>query len=564
MAAMTKHEIVEAFLDRGYFPSQLPPGFATQTFAAAYPAVSKLWSGKHETRLDRFSVLRSLYSRRMTGIPNPIAYFRLVNDVAKYWDEIQTHYGKSKISVSAPDLGGTERAIEATKFRELDEIRVLRSSGYKYVLLSDVSRYFPTIYTHVIPWALHGKEKAKKNIGNHSRAFFGNILDSRSQAVQARQTIGLPIGPDSSHVLAETIGVAIDCELHKSLGYWPSGYRFVDDYCLFFSRRDDAQKALAALSRAFTKFELQINSDKTKILECKDLIKESWPHLLKNFEIDDVVAKQKGDLHRFFAMLYELEQKYSDERLVKYGVKVLAKQIVKRPNWSMYEAYLLKFAHAFPNTIEVVVRIFETYLFHSYPINDQAVQRFCETFIRQHALSDGHSEIAWALWLAIRLKLNLSSEAVLAVVATGNSACLIMLLHLEDLGLTASKVKKKVLNQYSNADALTAENWLLAYEAGRRKWLRNANVSFISSHPIFAPLLTHKVEFYIEDPLPRPLFYLREDVDDDFSVDWDTDDDIDEFFEFEEETLNYSDSPPVHVGGNEDKTDFPSDDEYEF
>ena len=234
---MTKDEIVKSFLDRGYLPIQLPPGFSSSSFADKYLAVAKVWKGKHNTRLDKFSVLRSVYSRRMTGIPNPIAFFRLVNEIAKYWERIQSHYRKSEISVSAPELGGDIRAIQTTKFRELDEIRVLRSSGYKFVLLSDISRFFPTIYTHVIPWALHGKEKAKKSIGKHTPAFFGNILDSRSQGVQARQTIGLPIGPDSSHVLAEAIAVAVDCELKASLGYWPAGYRFVDDYCLFFNRR---------------------------------------------------------------------------------------------------------------------------------------------------------------------------------------------------------------------------------------------------------------------------------------------------------------------------------------
>jgi hypothetical protein len=265
-------------------------------------------------------------------------------------------------------------------------------------------------------------------------------------------------------------------------------------------------------------------------------------------------------------MLYELEQKYGDERLVKYGVKVLATQIVKKPNWPLFEAYLLKFSHAFPNTIEVVVRIFETYMFHAYPIDTTAVRRFCDTFICQHALTDGHSEISWALWLALRLELELSNEAVSAILATGNSVCLILLLHLESMGLTAKAIDKRSLSPYANSDALTAENWLLAYEAGRRKWLRNTSVAHISGHPVFGPLLKEKVHFYIEKPALIPLFTLKEEFVEDFVVDWDTDENIDEYFEFEDESEDYTEMPPMRVQDIKikEKSSIPWDDDDDF
>jgi hypothetical protein len=44
-----------------------------------------------------------------------------------------------------------------------------------------------------------------------------------------KQQMRLPIGPDTSHILAEIIGVAIDLELQSQLGAWPPGFRYVDD-----------------------------------------------------------------------------------------------------------------------------------------------------------------------------------------------------------------------------------------------------------------------------------------------------------------------------------------------
>ena len=110
------------------------------------------------------------------------------------------------------------------------------STGYRYVVITDISGFFPTIYTHTIPWALHGKSIAKQN-QSKTPEFFGNILDDRCMGVQDRQTIGLPIGPDTSHIIAEIIGVSIDEAIKKSLGTWPKGFRYVDDFYFFFDTR---------------------------------------------------------------------------------------------------------------------------------------------------------------------------------------------------------------------------------------------------------------------------------------------------------------------------------------
>ena len=99
-----------------------------------------------------------------------------------------------------------------------------------------MTSFFPTIYTHTIPWALHTKPvaKANKGKGKKSPQLLGNLLDIRCMSLQDGQTIGLPIGPDTSHILAELIRVAIDLELHSQLSSWPPGFRYVDDFFLFF------------------------------------------------------------------------------------------------------------------------------------------------------------------------------------------------------------------------------------------------------------------------------------------------------------------------------------------
>jgi hypothetical protein len=45
------------------------------------------------------------------------------------------------------------------------EVSTATGSG-SFVLISDVSQFYPTLYTHAIPWALHGKAYAKANFPN--------------------------------------------------------------------------------------------------------------------------------------------------------------------------------------------------------------------------------------------------------------------------------------------------------------------------------------------------------------------------------------------------------------
>ena len=45
---------------------------------------------------------------------------------------------------------------------ENEERDIENMTGANYIVHTDISTCFPSIYTHSIPWALHGVNKAKK------------------------------------------------------------------------------------------------------------------------------------------------------------------------------------------------------------------------------------------------------------------------------------------------------------------------------------------------------------------------------------------------------------------
>lgn len=531
----------DALLSRGYFPVQLPPGFVTATLASKRVGYEAAW--KHagvppSTVGERFSVARSSYYRRTTTILNPIGYFHLAKEVATYWSKIQDHYKTSTLSRSIPVDDGTLRAIRLRKFSELHEDKIIASSGFKYALITDVSSFFPAIYTHTIPWALHTKKVAKTH-RQATPAYFGNLLDKFSMAVQDGQTIGLPIGPDTSHVIAEIIGVAIDAELTKGLGALPSGFRYVDDFYLFFSRLDQAERALAAVVRAVGAFELQINPAKTRIVEARELAEESWKYSVKKLRLRSGRKAQRDDIHHYFEALFSLERRYKDESIVKYGLKQLSSAIVKKSNWTLLEAYLLKCGYGFPNTIQTIAHILATYHYHGYPIDKSAVRRFCDDQVSTCAASDHHSEVAWLLWICKELSSGLSEASVLQAAAMRNSVCTLILLDLDDQLEIPTGVPSEFLTPLATAAELTSQAWLLSYEGGRRGWLGNHGHNYIKSHAFFGPLLAAGVEFYDQAAKLPPIFKFKQIH---AAFDFDTDDDITEEFEFDEMDEEYFDS----------------------
>lgn len=144
---------------------------------------------------------------------------------------------KSTLSLSKPRVDGESlRAISITKFSQLYERKIIDSAGYKYALVTDVSSYFPSIYTHSIPWALYGKNESKANLKSNVNNL-GDEIERYCRNIQDGQTIGLPIGSDTSHIISEIIGTAIDCELKNKLDKNLIGFRYVDDF-FCFSRKE--------------------------------------------------------------------------------------------------------------------------------------------------------------------------------------------------------------------------------------------------------------------------------------------------------------------------------------
>ena len=260
----------------------------------------------------------------------------------------------------------------------------------------------PSIYTHSIAWAVEGRAKVKANWRKPRKErenLLGDRLDSLSMKMQDGQSVGIPIGPDTSHVLAEVVLSAVDFRFQESMGEQLRGFRAVDDYELAFASRSDAERALAELQSTLIRYELQLNESKTRVVKLPDVLQDSWTSALRSV--------RAGDLLTLFSRAFELVHQHPDKSVLRYAISIAHGADIEKDSWPVYQDILMQCAASEPGTLRYVTTEFARARRNDLRIDEAGVRELCSYLIRMHAPLGHGSEVAWALWLAIVLEVSL-------------------------------------------------------------------------------------------------------------------------------------------------------------
>jgi hypothetical protein len=482
-------------LARGYFPRELPPPFTTVPFSklvnssrVLLPSPSKkLW-----TRCVSHNLARPGSLRRPLKIPNPIHQLQLAEHIELNWQQISSHNRQSTLSSSTPWVRRTvlDRAVVprlAPQF--LSRWRARRFVGNRYFLRTDINQFYPSIYTHSIPWALHGKAFAK----THINKTVGDMIDKALRDQQDGQTIGIPIGPDTSLVVAEIILTSVDVEV---AALKPRGLRNVDDYELGFATLAEAEDMLTRLQSLLANFELSLNPRKTGIIEGPLPLEDKWVTELSRFPFRGTsVLGKVSDLIAYFSRAFELAHEYPSAAVVKYAVVASRKHIFSGDGWKTYQGLLYSAATADPSTLPTIIVILHNHQNLKSAINRQSLQRALDAIVLRHAPLSHGSEVAWALWTAIQYAVDLSAKSAELVAKMDDDVVALLAMDADSRGrfprgaLDPSGWQQIVSEQ----NALIHEHWLLAYESNQKGWLSCPEVG---GDPFFSALSVAGVEFY--------------------------------------------------------------------
>ena len=259
---------------KGYFPKEVPPTFTAESFGVCASQFGTnpllaLLGQSWWTKQAKHNLARAGGFRRPLSIPNPGGYLRIANATANAWqNEIAPLLATITMGTSRPTISTGARAVEALNSNEEQELlRTENRRGARYLLHADVQNFYPSIYTHSIDWAVHGKSVAKATFAAKTKTkTTGMALDEAFRGAQEGQTVGIGIGTDASLIVAECVMARIE-ELLRNRMPSVSGYRYWDDFELAFSSLTAAEKGLATLEEALSTYELSLNVRKTRLVE---------------------------------------------------------------------------------------------------------------------------------------------------------------------------------------------------------------------------------------------------------------------------------------------------------
>lgn len=233
-----------------------------------------------------FHLNKSKESYRPIIIIHPLLYVDLVNLLTKKnnWDYLINRYKKldniSKkkiICESIPfalksEVKNPNYGFHFWEYIEQESIKL--SLEFKHILKLDISNFYSSIYTHIIPWAIHDESVAK----NHRRDnnLLGNKIDKKYQYMNYGETVSIPQGNIVSDFMAEFLLRYIDSLLVVALEKKDIEYkilRYRDDYRIFTQNKEDEQIIKKELVTILGRHKLSINESKTK--SSSDLIVDS-------------------------------------------------------------------------------------------------------------------------------------------------------------------------------------------------------------------------------------------------------------------------------------------------
>jgi len=500
----------ERLLSYGYMFKELPPPFNSVEFGQKANEIANLPIVL--TRCIDFSIPKGQYSRRHLQLPNPIGFFCLVNHICdgQTWSIIERHIFKSRFSHSKTfenqEAGANvqnkdNRAIQTNydSVSESKEKTVIDAYDMLFELKIDISKYYPSIYTHSFVWALLGKKRAKqlwkmkpavRNAEADSIVYdLADKLDYYSRNLQDGQSVGIPIGPDTSHILAEVIGSYIDQELRKE---FPNvkAYRYFDDYTLYFDSEEEAYSTLKCMQQILSQIQLSLNENKTKIRRFPFEFQQSWVKEIRSVSIN---RSNSSNLTLFFSTLFGVANRHSEvsNTIFAYALKAFEKGSVRiqEKDWEIFESLLLKSMLVEPSVLESASRILETY---RQRVDKDRLNQVLQKILNTHIKLNHNYEVVWVLWILKQFRLRLKESYVDQIVQSEDNFSVLLMLDLNKMGLVEGGLSESVLQ--SIADILDADltaNWLLYYQA-----VEIEKIVVAKKREGFKPFIDANISFY--------------------------------------------------------------------
>ena len=493
---LSGNEAFVGLVDYGLFSEKLPPCFTSEGLSDHVPTdllmlttegdkcelIKLLKNRAHD--FIRYESLRDVSTPRNMGVPHPESHIVQCLALKRHWAKITNHCAKPKKPVSRifvqktsskrvfkMNYKGSERFLN-----EEEDIR--KMTGAHFVTHTDISNCFPSIYTHSIPWALHGRSKSKSN---HSVLLEGNLLDTVTRGTRDGQTNGLLIGPHSSNVISEVILTRIDHEMIKK-GY-KRFHRYIDDYTFYAKTYDEAEKFIYELGMQLREYELVLSVNKTEILPMPLPINEDWVRELCSFRLP-----AKGETVRFGTVrsLLDLALKLAHGAetyaVLNYAIKMVPRTLNSRAK-RLFVQESINLALLYP----YLAPILDEHVFdkHRYDGIEKVILDFTEQLLTIGIHRIFPDAIAHALYYSLKYDLRLTTledklHEVLKIDDCVSNVLLLAYAKRYGVKSISDSIRRRAVKLKDLEIREQDRFWLLIYQVWQEKTLRDKGQLFLA------------------------------------------------------------------------------------
>ena len=475
-------------LKRGYFPENLPPAFTSEHIAdqlLANHARGHLITQRSVLRAATYNASKRGFTRRIFSVIHPVTAHNIATFVDTNWSDISLFFSQTNTSYSVPEFDPTgKRALVIKSHTALQQAKYDLLSPYRFIACTDIARYYHSIYTHALPWAFHGKDRAKVDRGRASNRVFFNRADAIVRDGQDGQTIGIPVGPDASRVLAEVIGTAIDLEFTKRIGVVNCAViRHVDDVWIGADTHADAETALTRYREAIRQFELDINENKTDIYAEDFGFSDSWPSDVAariEFATNSRGTRAKQHLRSSLEYSFGLAVQRNDDGVLRYILRYLDHKRLSEDHWDVIEPFLKRLAVHFGHTIDYVVRILLWRHLAHRDLDVESWRSIMENVLDKHGRLGNDSEVCWTIYAQNFLSIKIGMLTAKNIVDNCGALSLVALLHSARGGLVPVSIFSYAYSRLSN-ETDSGPFWPLFLEWKTKRWPRYTRLPVANS-----------------------------------------------------------------------------------
>ena len=369
-------------------------------------------------------------------------------------------------------------------------------SRFNVTIMTDISRFYPTIYTHSIAWAIYGKSSAKSLYQQHKlKGTLADNLDKLARNAQRAQTMGLPIGPQTSRILAEIVAVGIENDIKRNVKNIEL-VRNVDDILIGVPTNMDPKSYFSKIIPSVKNFELDINFEKTKIMDSSFIYSGDWDVELREFKMTLSAVRQRNYIEHYFKRALQLHSENPEDNVLKYAINRSRSFMIHNNNWKYYESFLLRFSRINGSCIPGVCQILINERLAKRNLDNESISKFIHDTIEAHIESYHYEEIAWVLFLSKALRISIKRRINKKLEGIESGVCALLLMDINKRGLLDGNFNTNLWLKWLNADGFKSNMWLVAYEAPLKGWLIPKNKSYLNKGTHAGAMYSKKISFY--------------------------------------------------------------------